>query len=244
MIPLLGADVVLMQEASKAHLPANPSYRVSSSAADNWLITNGGNAAATAIAVFNPDLKYRVIPIVPLGSAVEGTLESSHLGQFTAIQIPFHGRTLTLVSLYAIWRGEFADATLHRAISDLTPLITRENEVLVVGDMNIFRGYTLGGGEATLKRYNAVFERFASLGLDVLGPYETGPLAGCPCKSDDCRHVRTYRHLNHEDSHPLQLDFAFGTKGVANAMISCRVMDDERWWAASDHAPIEVTLHL
>lgn len=239
----LGDDVVLLQEASKTGLEAASGYRVIPPPTDDWKIAGGGGAAATAIAVLNPDLVFEPIPLAALGQGGGEILESSHPGQFTAIRVPFGTGSLVLVSLYAIWKGPFADATLHRAISDLTPLLGKGTEMLVMGDMNVFRGYTLGDGDSTLKRYNAVFDRFESLELHLLGPFGAEPLAGCPCSDgSDCRHVRTYRHLNKVDSPALQLDFAFGTPGLGRSMASCQVLDHDIWWAMSDHAPIRITV--
>lgn len=239
----LGADVVLLQEASKTGLEAASGYRVIPPPTDDWKIAGGGGAAATAIAVLNPDLVFEPIPLAALGQGGGEILESSHPGQFTAIRVPFGTGSLVLVSLYAIWKGSFADATLHRAISDLTPLLAKGTEMLVMGDMNVFRGYTLGDGKSTLKRYDAVFDRFDSLGLHLIGPFGAEPLAGCPCsEGPDCRHVRTYRHLNKVDSPALQLDFGFGTVGVQRALDTCRVLDEAKWWSHSDHAPVEIRL--
>ena len=77
----------------------------------------------------------------------------------------------------------------------------------------------------------------------VIGPFGDVPLRDWACKDDvNCRHVRTYRHLNQATHRPLQLDFVFGTKGVRDNVISCNVLDGERYWSVSDHAPIRVVL--
>src|SRR3954449_9533403 len=62
-----------------------------------------------------------------------------------------HGRDVTL---YGMWdsmgkgRDIYAEATLHRAISDLTPLLQRSRtDVLLAGDLNVYRNWQHGSPE-------------------------------------------------------------------------------------------------
>ena len=75
---------------------------------------------------------------------------------------------MTFVSLYGIWEtqpgvGIYSEATLHRAISDLTPRLQAKAPLLIAGDLNVFRGYTLDGSPGWLARYDTVFEPILGL---------------------------------------------------------------------------------
>jgi len=83
--------------------------------------------------------------------------------------------------MYAPWekfhitarsREIYADASVHRVISDLTALIgsNHEHRVVAAGDLNILYGYGEHGSAHWASRYDAVFNRMAALGLSFVGP--------------------------------------------------------------------------
>jgi hypothetical protein len=164
------------------------------------------------------------------------------------VKLPLGKKGTYLVSLYGIFQDGWADVSMHRAISDLTNIFTSGADVLVAGDINNFRGYTIDGNESSLRRSQAVFERLSMLGLDCIGPFSaSGPLQGCPCgDTEKCDHVRTYRHMNKDSSRPFQLDFAFANAGLRERLVSCGALTDQdpELWNLSDHAPTEVVLNL
>ena len=84
---------------------------------------------------------------VELHQVVDGAFACSHPGQFAVGDIDLDdGGRLTLVSLYGIWDrmtdsgNLFVEATLHRAISDLTVVFQQRAAayVLVAGDLNLY----------------------------------------------------------------------------------------------------------
>ena len=244
LLDSFGSDAVLIQEATKP--PIKNAFQVVAPPSGNWRLINGSGAHATAIVITNPEFYFHPVPVTPLGWNSPDSIPSSHPGQFTIIETKFGARPLYLISLYGFFRDDLSDASIHRAVSDLSDLFSGKNEILIAGDLNVYRDHTLGKeGQYSryLDRYKEVFSRFASVGLELLGPFGKAPLENCPCyEATSCRHVRTYRHGMKEDSKPLQLDFVFGTNGLSEKLVSCEVLDTTKYWEVSDHAPIQITI--
>ena len=85
---------------------------------------------------------------VELHQVADGGLACSHPGQFAVSDVALaSGGRLIAVSLYGIWdlingppRRNYVEATLHRAISDLS-VVFQEPEtdlILVAGDFNLY----------------------------------------------------------------------------------------------------------
>jgi len=239
----LDADVVLIQEATPKGYPTSGDARVIAPPSDDWKVKGGNGPAATAVVVLNPVLHVTEVPIRMHVDEIAGGFAASYPGQFAAVQLSVGSETLTLVSLYGVIEHELADSAMHRAISDLTPLMMKSSSTLVAGDFNIFRGHALKGVTRSLERFQSVFDRFGALGYDYLGPTsEKGPLADCACGDvATCDHVATLR-WRHDVATPFQVDYAFGNATLQRRFVSCQVLDDEKYWAVSDHAPVEVIL--
>lgn len=201
---------------------------------------------ASAVAVLG---EAPVQPWAPsaIGTAGYGEPAISHPGQWVAIGLGSPEKCVWLVSLYGLWetmpdtKDIYAQATLHRALSDLALLLQARatKRVVVAGDLNIWRGY---GGKNWEPGYRSVFERLDAYGVALIGPHRAAdtPLEGCPCGAGaDCSHVRTYRHQRRADGTPYQNDYAFA-RGVAPA--TCVALDDESHWQHSDHCPLLVDL--
>lgn len=84
---------------------------------------------------------------VELHLAADGEFPCSHPGQFAVSDVALTGgRRLTMVSLYGIWdlvggsRDKYVEATLHRAISDLSVVFQEPcaDLILVAGDFNLY----------------------------------------------------------------------------------------------------------
>jgi hypothetical protein len=189
------------------------------------------------------------LPIHPwspaqLAVAAYGAPVISHPGQWVAVGIGEGRKSTWVVSLYGLWetsarKGIYADATLHRSISDLAVLFQTEDaeRIVVAGDLNVWRGY----GDWR-QRYDSVFDRLAAHGLQFAGPKRTegSSLERCPCEEPSaCCHVQTYRRHRKPDSTPYQNDFAFA-RGMQVAR--CTALDEERYWQHSDHCPILIEL--
>ena len=197
---------------------------------------------ASAIAVRGDVYVDRWTP-APIGKAEYSKPAISHQGQWVAIGLGEPDDRVWIVSLYGLWetmpdtKDIFAQATLHRALSDLSLLFLAKatKQVVVAGDLNIWLGY---GNKKWEPGYRSVFDRFEAYGFTLAGPRRAkgAPLEGCPCCGGDrCLHVRTYRHQHSASSIPYQNDYAF-VRGVGQA--ACVALDDERNWQHSDHCPI------
>ncbi len=240
----LEPSIALLQEALPP--PRDVAVDVWSESLDpSWRArVRGLSPHGAAIACFDPTIKARRVDVVDPSDAAPGDITISHPGQFAVAEIIGADATMNLVSLYGIWEkqpgvGIYSEATLHRAISDLTPLLQAKTPLLIAGDLNIFRGYTLDGEKTWLARYDTVFDRFSAYDVEVAGPFrEEGPLEGCRCDQPGCRHVRTYRHQYKETSRPDQLDFVLANPGMRERIRSCKVIATPETWAVSDHAPI------
>ncbi len=235
-----GADVVLLQESTPSGLPKVHDFIVVPPPTENWKIANApkNGTSATASVIVNTSIGCEPGPY----------MFASHPGQFSIVHVPFGAKGLYLVSIYGILQDDFADGALHRALSDLAPIFESGADVLVAGDLNSFRGYSLSGSQQAIDRHAALFSRFEQFGLKDIGPFSSnGPLDNCPCNNRvDCTHVHTYRYMNREGERRFQNDYVFGTKGVQNSLVSCKALTDENpsLWELSDHAPIEVVLKL
>lgn len=216
---------------------------------DPWRMpvpTGTRRSFASAIAV-RVGVPKEVWAPVPLAHASYGDPAISHPGQWVAVGIGQLEKRVWLVSLYGLWetmpdnRDIFADATLHRAVSDLAVLFKAKatKRIVVAGDLNIWRGY---GHKKWEPRYRTVFDRLAAHGLALAGPHRTvgAPLDRCPCHGGAaCSHVRTYRPRHAEDSTPYQNDFVFARDVQVER---CEALDAEHLWKRSDHCPILVEL--
>lgn len=177
----------------------------------------------------------------PLAAAAYGQPAISHPGQWVAASIGEPDTSVWLISLYGMWdsmsdSGDiFAEPSLHRAVSDLTPLLQEKQarRVVLAGDLNIWRGY---GPKKWARRYRTVFDRIEAYQLGFVGPKRTpgAALPNCPCKKPAlCEHVQTYRYQRRADSTPYQNDYMFA-RGVQ--VLECIALND--YWEHSDHCPI------
>lgn len=248
-----GIDVFLLQEAPRpTEVP--PGFTVHPDPTDPalWKMLPH-RPFCSAVATANTQQRVAALRPVPLAKAKVdwGEFVASHPGQFSAVSLDVPGGGVVIVvSLYGIWdklpkNGElFADATLHRAISDLTVVFAEPgtDKVVVGGDLNVWHAYE-GAGERWAGRFSTVFDRLAALGLPLLGPFRPDgvpPLAGCPCASPACRHVDTYRHGRSQEATPYQNDFLFATSAMKCLLGDggCFVCPDEDIWSYSDHRPV------
>jgi endonuclease/exonuclease/phosphatase family metal-dependent hydrolase len=154
-----------------------------------------------------------------------------------AIAVRSQGQSIVFVSAYGVIEEGYAVTTMHRVLSDITPLLDREEgkNLIIGGDFNC--STQLPGRDR--ERHRNLFERFVTLGLvDLLAlTAETRPmLVDCPCSDEPCRHVQTLRHAR--SSTPWHNDYIFATAPLADRLIGCQPFDDARAWALSDHCPV------
>ena len=167
--------------------------------------------------------------------------ECSRPGSWAAARVESPLGSISVVSLYGLM-DEFSDASVHRSLSEVSPIIDDPRYgrlVLLGGDLNTGTQWT-----ATERRFNDrdrnVLDRIAALGLIdcIRAKRRPGRLAGCPClDGDGCVHVRTRRDARRPEV-PYQTDYLFASPELMAALSSCEVLATDEWFAISDHAPI------
>lgn len=146
---------------------------------------------------------------------------------------------IVAVSTYGLFDDGYSITSVHRILSDLTPLMdsSLRHQVLVGGDLNCSSQLPPPRDRA---RHRNLFDRFETLGLVDLTGLTAGsrsPLDGCPCEDEPCRHVQTFRR---KGAAPYQDDWLFASERLALRARSVVVHNDpdSEAWSHSDHAPI------
>ena len=186
----------------------------------------------------------------------------SGIGTITAARITARDRSIApfiAVSMYGQWIGShptidtswnigYADASIHRIISDLSAFIGKDNprthRVLAAGDLNITYGYGTSGSAYWQGRHQSVFDRLQSLGLELMGPQAPNGRQGkTPAVSEpaDSRNVVTFYlpGKNPATASNNQLDYVFASHGF-HENIAVRAMNSVEEWGSSDHCRIEI----
>lgn len=172
------------------------------------------------------------IPFEPSrpGSWVAGLVDGGSLGRITS------------VALYGLLE-ELSDASVHRSLSDVSPIFTDPNYnrlVLVGGDLNTSTQWKKGEDRA---RDEGVLRRFETYGLvDCLRQAHVEErLANCPCVfGDECRHTWTRRDPR-RPAVGYQMDYLFASKALAKRLKTCVALPPPEWAQYSDHSPIIAT---
>jgi hypothetical protein len=176
-------------------------------------------------------------------------LTVSRPGSWTAAVVSLsNGERVAVISLYGLL-DERSDASVHRSLSDLTPLFEDEryNELLLLGgDLNTLR--TAKAGSRRLARDQGVLDRIAyGFGLtDLLheslrkNDPQRGPLRGCRCSlGKECLHTWTYRSSKGSQT-PYQDDYLFASRALVKRLIECKALPFKPDWP-SDHVPVVAT---
>ena len=134
---------------------------------------------------------------------------------------------IVLVSIYGLIDNGYAHTTMHRLLSDLTPLLDshRNKRLILGGDLNLSTQLK----ETDARHHRPAFDRLAAFGLiDLLASsrHERQPLADCPCRDNPCTHVQTYRHSR--GNTPWQNDYLYATKTLADELVDCRTISGGR----------------
>jgi len=249
----LACDIALLNEAKSP--PTDVSLRVRSDGTTVGRddVRHGGKKIrqwATAVASPHDLDQPRDVWALPPGTQDRRSkLVASRPGSWTAAVVSVPGsKPVTVVSLYGLL-DERSDASVHRALSDLTPLFEdrRYNRLLLLGgDLNTL---CIGQvGSARLARDQGVLDRITrGFGLvDLLREHirindpERGPLKGCKCSlGDECRHTWTYRK-SRASTIPYQDDYLFASRTLADRLLTCTALPFSASWP-SDHAPLVAT---
>ena len=203
--------------------------------------------------------------ISPVGGAEPDEIAVSGVGTIAAARVtPKDGsiEPFIAVSMYGRWIGPhpsvktswrvgYADASVHRIISDLSTFIGHENprthRILAAGDLNIAHGYGDGGSPPYWEaRYRSVFERMAAIGLEFMGPQAPdGRQAETRATREpaDSRNVVTHylRGKNPETASNNQLDYVFASRGFHEG-ITVRAINSVEEWGASDHCRLLIEI--
>lgn len=164
------------------------------------------------------------------GSWVAGVVEDPQLG------------SIACVSLYGLLE-ELSDASVHRSLSDISPIFTDPDYkrlVLIGGDLNTS---TQWPDPSARRRDEGVLRRFEDYGLiDCLRQtHEDAPLDNCRCNlGQDCRHTWTRRDPGNPHK-PYQMDYLFASGTLAKRLETCLALPPTDWAEYSDHSPIIAT---
>ena len=255
-----GFDVALLQEAGppprdvETDIETNPGP---------WETQGQGSRRPwrTAVARLSDRVRLSVRPTAPLDLASGDDLPVSRMGTLAVadVEVLETGERLTVASAYGLWESPipsvnspwiYADATVHRVLSDLSALIGEEKlpPLLVAGDLNVYLGYGDKGSDYWKERYAAVFARAAALGLRFVGPQ--APEAECAARPRPAevppgsRNVPTLRTKEADPtSAQRQLDFVFASEALSER-ISVRALNGEEEWGPSDHCRVAIDLRL
>jgi exonuclease III len=203
----------------------------------------------SAVVSFGPKIagvEFSVSPFCETPVALLGTYPGS-----VAIAEVFARVPLVVVSAYGVIDHGYADSTIHRILSDLTPLIDQRKGrgIVVAGDLNVttqwsakHRSLCRGRHNECYARTDLLFRRFQTLGFrNVVVRSESAPLEGCGCLlQTECSHVRTQRHKR--SSFPWQNDYIFLSEDLCAAGPTVEVLDNEEAWRYSEHFPVVVNL--
>jgi endonuclease/exonuclease/phosphatase family metal-dependent hydrolase len=253
---LLGtdADIALLQEAAAP--PADIARRLDVDPAP-WQTAGAGlnRPWRAAIVKLTDRVGVQWLDPKPVADALPGELAVSRPGTLAAaIVTPSAGAPFVVASMYAPWEKPhattgsgwiYADASVHRLISDLSALVGQQNghRILAAGDLNILHGYGEGGSTYWASRYATVFSRMIALGLSFVGPQAPAGRRAEPWPDElppDSNNVPTY-HTSHQTpaTATRQLDFVFASAGLASH-VRVRALNEPDHWGPSDHCRIEI----
>ncbi len=253
-LPESDADIALVQEARKP--PPDVAARI---AVDPWPWFTAGAGVnrpwRTAIVKLSHRVDVAWIEPRGLTEAEPGDLAVSRPGTLAAATVTRPGREpIVVVSLYGLWerphsstrsRWIYADASVHRLISDMSVFIGRQagHRLVVAGDLNILYGYGELGSRYWESRYATAFARFEALGLTFVGPQAPFGRRAEPWPQElppDSDNVPTY-HSNRQTpaTAARQLDFAFVSDSLAES-VQVRALNEIHEWGPGDHCRLEI----
>ena len=179
----------------------------------------------------------------------EGRAEPLYVSQKGAYAVGVVRRNekpLAVASVYALWdygwlphntKPRYAHTSLHRAISDLTPVLDTDHSemsVVIAGDFNTSSQFEAPHREA----FRTVDDRLRGLGLRNVSIRPDGEiLDGCPCIDEICRHVQTL-----EGPVPYQDDYIYVSEDLVASARFARVERSDRAASVSDHFPLIVEI--
>lgn len=162
---------------------------------------------------------------------------------------------VTCISLYGLIE-ELTDASMHRSLSEISPLFSdpEYNElVLLGGDFNISTGLE---DPSARERSRIVLHRIRAYGLvDCLAEWrkekKLPPIPGCRCDDKPCRHTLTRLTPNRRgpavpwpERDPIQVDYLFASEALANCIDEVIEISPDVWEGYGDHRPLVATFRF
>ncbi len=250
----IDADVAILQEASEPPADIASCFDIDPG---DWKTEGRKNRPwRSALVGLNKDVKIDRINTVPLSDSGDGDFGVSRPGTLAAAHVadPQTAERFTLVSMYAIWESLhrstgsseiYADASVHRLISDISVLVGYEkgHRVIAAGDLNILYGYGEYQNRYWETRYKSIFDRFEGIGLKFLGPQSPNGRMAEPWPNElpnDSLNVPTY-HTNRQTpaTATRQLDFVFGSMDIRDR-VQTRALNEVDQWGPSDHCIVKI----
>jgi hypothetical protein len=250
-------DIALLQEACEPPSDIASRFDVD---IQPWRTEGAGQSRLWRAAVVGLKSRARIHRLTPrsIGDASPGDLAVTRLGTLAAAHIedPDTGEKWTLISMYAPWEKPrvstgsdwiYADASAHRLISDISVFVGQErgHRILASGDLNILYGYGENGNLYWAARYRTIFDRFAALGMNFVGPQFPNGRQANPWPDElprDSLNVPTF-HTNRQTSATAtrQLDFVIASRDIANR-VQTRALNLPEDWGGSDHCRIRIDM--
>ena len=186
----------------------------------------------------------------PGSRVIDVPFVNSRPGTWIAATVELGDRKITCVSLYGLIE-ELTDASVHRSLSDISPIFTdpdHKDLVLLGGDFNLGTGLA---DPSVRKRSKIVLDRIKAYGLvDCLASWreqqDLPGIPGCSCGDEPCRHTMTRVTPSGEPAvpwekrNPVQVDYLFATDTLAKRLDDVVELPPEEWEPYSDHRPIIV----
>lgn len=248
-------DVALLQEAKLPPSDVTCDVVPARDSECRWTMPGYARSFRTAIARLSERVAVRGRRTADLGAASGEALRVSRGGTLAVADIEYAGETITCVSAYSVWENVmhdpprekseiFSDASAHRLISDISPLIARrKHRMLVAGDFNILHGYGEHGSSYWAGRYASVFARMEALGLRFVGPRAPHGRQADPWPEElpkDSKNVPTYRSTSQRPATASrQLDFVFASETIAERA-RVRARNEVADWGPSDHCRVAI----
>tara|TARA_Y100000994_G_scaffold247275_1_gene252303 strand:- start:3348 stop:4067 length:720 start_codon:yes stop_codon:yes gene_type:complete len=153
-------------------------------------------------------------------------LSISHPGALVPCELTIGKQEIIAISLYGkIDKSGYATTTLHRSLSDLTPLLDGQRKktrwLIIGGDFN---ADPLIDKQQRNSAHHIFYERLKDFKL-----YDC-------CKKFNTERVQTNRSSRSKQK--WENDRLFAGKDLYDRLISCEVIDDSALYELSDHNPI------
>lgn len=173
---------------------------------------------------------------------------NSRPGSWIAATVAMENEPITCVSLYGLIE-ELTDASMHRSLSEISPIFSDPNYkelVLLGGDFNVS---TALADPSARERSRLVLDRIKAYGLvDCLAKWrkEKGlpRLPGCGCEDEECHTLtrltpnKSGEKLPWQERTSAQVDYLFASKPLADRLDEVVEIPPEEWEPFSDHGPI------